>query len=245
MSDNGVPTPEPSSSLVDAPTAVPARVATKAPKLKGLTWFNRVAVALLLILVASTVALFYLAAERTREKRDIEAETVRVQEQTAAILAPRWCEKITAENAADMKNLSDEYYDASATTQRAIDKECSNRVTIARLVGSNDDPKSFLTNPGSCTIDASGTSASCTVEVSVRNSELKEKLAAFPSTTVTLRMWLDDTQFFLGTPDHVIESVATATLVGGENATVEFTVAYDESWGSYYGFEVASFFPNE
>lgn len=43
----------------------------------------------------------------------------------------------------------------------------------------------------------------------------------------------------------MIESVATATLVGGENATVEFTVAYDESWGSYYGFEVASFFPNE
>ena len=44
MSDNNIPTPE-------ATTPAPVTVATKAPKSKGLSIYNRVALVLLLVLV--------------------------------------------------------------------------------------------------------------------------------------------------------------------------------------------------
>ena len=62
MSDNNIPTPE-------ATTPAPVTVATKAPKSKGLSIYNRVALVLLLVLVIATTTLFASPSRRRRRRR--------------------------------------------------------------------------------------------------------------------------------------------------------------------------------
>ncbi len=54
----------------------------------------------------------------------------------------------------------------------------------------------------------------------------------------------DDSQFVVGTPDHVVDDVATATMMNGEKVTVEFTIPYDISWGTNYKVEATKYFPH-
>ena len=73
---------------------------------------------------------------------------------------------------------------------------------------------------------------------------MKTKLEAFQTTDLTLKIWFDESQFVLGTPDHIVDDVATATMTKGEKVSVEFTLPFDTSWGSHYKVEVAKYFPN-
>ena len=66
MSDTNIPTPE-------APQA-PVTVATKAPKSKGLSIYNGIALILLLILVIATTTLFTLAVQKTKAQKNMQAE---------------------------------------------------------------------------------------------------------------------------------------------------------------------------
>ena len=95
-----------------------------------------------------------------------------------------------------------------------------------------------------CALDDAQTTVHCTVDISPASDTMKNKLTAYPTTDLTLQIWFDDSQFVLGTPDHVVDDVATATMTNGEKVTVEFTTPFDPSWGDKFGVEVTEYFPN-
>ena len=236
MSENNIPTPE-------ATTPAPVTVATKAPKSKGLSIYNRVALVLLLVLVIATTTLFTFAVQKTKAQKDMQAEIQLVEEQTAALAAPAWCKQVTPDNVDKIDELFSEYKGMSSASQEAVKKECKDRVETVELLKTHSGKEAFKVDP-TCALDDAQTTVHCTVDISPASDTMKDKLAAYPTTDLTLQIWFDDSQFVLGTPDHVVDDVATATMTKGEKVTVEFTTPFDPSWGSHYKVEVTKYFPN-
>ena len=236
MSDNNIPTPE-------ATTPAPVTVATKAPKSKGLSIYNRVALVLLLVLVIATTTLFTFAVQKTKAQKDMQAEIQTLTEQKDALAAPAWCAQVTPDNIDKVDELYSKYYRMSSAAQEAVKKECKGRVDAVQMLKSNDAENVF-TIDSTCELDDAQTTLHCSVDVSPASDTMKTKLEAFQTTDLTLKIWFDESQFVVGTPDHVVDDVATATMTKGEKASVEFTLPFDKSWGSHYKVEVTKYFPN-
>lgn len=236
MSENNIPTPE--------ATPAPVTVATKAPKSKGLSMYNRIAFVLLLVLIAATTTLLTLAVQKTKAVQDIQAEIPTVREQADALTATAWCEQVTPDNIDKIDELYSKYDNLSATAQEATKKECQERVDVVQLLKFQDAEDAFKVD-STCELDDAQTTLHCTADVSPASDTIKTKLEAFPTTDLTFQIWFDDTQFVVGTPDHVTENVTTATMTKGEKVSLEFTTPYDPSWGSHYKVEVTKFFPHE
>ena len=234
MSENNIPTPE-------ATNPAPVTVSTKAPKSKGLSIYNRVALVLLLVLATSTLVTF--AVQKTKAQKDMQAEIQLVEEQTAALAAPAWCKQVTPDNVDKIDELFSEYKGMSSASQEAVKKECKDRVETVELLKTHSGKEAFKVDP-TCALDDAQTTVHCTVDISPASDTMKDKLAAYPTTDLTLQIWFDDSQFVLGTPDHVVDDVATATMTNGEKVTVEFTTPFDPSWGDKFGVEVTEYFPN-
>ena len=236
MSENNIPTPE--------ATPAPVTVATKAPKSKGLSMYNRIALVLLLVLIAATTTLVTLAVQKTKAEKDIQAEIQTIKEQTAAIAAPAWCEQVTPDNVDKIDELYSKYDRMSPEAQESVKKECKERVDAVQLLKFQDAEDAFKVE-STCELDDAQTTLHCTADVSPASDTIKTKLEAFPTTDLTFQIWFDDTQFVVGTPDHVTENVTTATMTKGEKVTIEFTTPYDASWGPHYKLEVTKYFPHE
>ncbi len=236
MSENNIPTPE--------ATPAPVTVATKAPKSKGLSMYNRIALVLLLVLIAATTTLVTLAVQKTKAEKDIQAEIQTIKEQTAAIAAPAWCEQVTPDNVDKIDELYSKYDRMSPEAQESVKKECKERVDAVQLLKFQDAEDAFKVE-STCELDDAQTTLHCTADVSPASDTIKTKLEAFPTTDLTFQIWFDDTQFVVGTPDHVTENVTTATMTKGEKVTIEFTTPYDASWGPHYNLEVTKYFPHE
>lgn len=235
MSDTNIPTPE--------ATQAPVTVATKAPKSKGLSIYNRVALILLLILVIATTTLFTLAVQKTKAQKNMQAEIQTVEDQRDALAAPEWCKQVTPDNVEKVDELYSDYYELSSAAQEAVKKECKDRVDAVQLLKSNDAENTFTVD-SDCALDDAQKTLHCSVDISAASDTLKSKLAPFSKTDLTLKILFNQSQFVLGNPDHVIDDVATATMTNGEKTTVEFTIPFDESWGPYYKVKVTSYFPN-
>ena len=236
MSENNIPTPE--------ATPAPVTVATKAPKSKGLSMYNRIALVLLLVLIAATTTLFTFAVQKTKAERDIKAEIQTIKEQVDALAAPAWCEQVTPDNVDKIDELYSKYDRMSPEARDAVDEKCKERVDAVQLLKSTDAENAFKVD-STCELDDAQTTLHCTADVSPASDTIKTKLEAFQTTDLTLQIAFDDTQFVVGTPDHVIDDVATATMTKGEKVTIEFTTPYDPSWGERFAVSVTSFFPHE
>ena len=236
MSDNNIPTPA-------ATTPAPVTVATKAPKSKGLSIYNRVALVLLLVLVIATTTLFTFAVQKTKAQKDMQDEIQTLTEQKDALAAPAWCAQVTPDNTDKVDELYSKYDRMSSAAQEAVTKECKDRVDAVQLLKFNDAENAF-TIDSTCELDDAQTTLHCSVDVSPASDTMKTKLEAFQTTDLTLKIWFDESQFVLGTPDHIVDDVATATMTEGEKVSVEFTLPFDTSWGSHYKVEVAKYFPN-
>ena len=236
MSENNIPTPE--------ATPAPVTVATKAPKSKGLSMYNRIALVLLLVLIAATTTLFTLAVQKTKAVSNIQAEIQTIKEQVDALAAPAWCEQVTPDNVDKIDELYSKYDRMSPEAQESVKKECKERVDAVQLLKFQDAEDAFKVE-STCELDDAQTTLHCTADVSPASDTIKTKLEAFPTTDLTFQIWFDDTQFVVGTPDHVTENVTTATMTKGEKVTIEFTTPYDASWGPHYNLEVTKYFPHE
>ena len=236
MSDNNIPTPE-------ATTPAPVTVATKAPKSKGLSIYNRVVLVLLLVLVIATTTLFTLAVQKTKAQKDMQAEIQSVEEQTAALAAPAWCAQVTPDNVDKVDELYSKYDGMSSAAQEAVKKECKDRVDAVQLLKFQDAEDAFKVD-STCELDDTQTTLHCTADVSPASDTLKTKLEAFQTTDLTFEILFDDSMFVVGTPDHVTENVTTATMTKGEKVSLEFTTPYDPSWGAHYKVKVTKYFPN-
>ena len=236
MSDNNIPTPA-------ATTPAPVTVATKAPKSKGLSIYNRVALVLLLVLVIATTTLFTFAVQKTKAQKDMQDEIQTLTEQKDALAAPAWCAQVTPDNTDKVDELYSKYDRMSSAAQEAVKKECKDRVDAVQLLKFNDAENAF-TIDSTCELDDAQTTLHCSVDVSPASDTMKTKLEAFQTTDLTLKIWFDESQFVLGTPNHVVDDVATATMTKGEKVSVEFTLPFDTSWGSHYKVVVTSYYPN-
>lgn len=236
MSDNNIPTPE-------ATTPAPVTVATKALKSKGLSIYNRVALVLLLVLIIATTTLFTFAVQKTKAQKNMQDEIQTITEQTAALAAPAWCEQVTPDNVDKIDELYSKYDGMSSAARDAVDEKCKDRVETVRLLKFQNAKGAFKVEP-TCALDDAQTTVHCTVDISPASDTMKDKLAAYSTTDLTLRIWFDDSQFVVGTPDHVIDDVATATMTNGEKVTVEFTTPFDPNWGDKFGVDVTSYFPH-
>ena len=212
MSDNNIPTPA-------ATTPAPVTVATKAPKSKGLSIYNRVALVLLLGLIIATTTLFTFAVQKTKAQKNMQDEIQTITEQTAALAAPAWCEQVTPDNVDKIDELYSKYDGMSSAARDAVRKECKDRFDTVDLLKTHSGKEAFKVEP-TCALDDAQTTVHCTVDI------------------------FDDSQFVVGTPDHVVDDVATATMTNGEKVTVEFTTPFDPSWGDKFGVDVTSYFPN-
>ena len=235
MSVNNIPTPE--------ATPAPVTVATKAPKSKGLSMYNRIALVLLLVLIAATTTLFTFAVQKTKAVQDNQAKIQTIKEQVDALAAPAWCEQVTPDNVDKIDELYSKYDRMSPEAQEATKKECKDRVDAVQLLKFQDAENAFKVE-STCELDDAQTTLHCTADVSPASDTIKTKLEAFQTTDLTFQIWFDDTQFVVGTPDHVTENVTTATMTKGEKVSLEFTTPYDPSWGSRYNLEVTKYFPH-
>jgi hypothetical protein len=236
VSENNIPTPE--------ATPAPVTVATKAPKSKGLSMYNRIALVLLLVLIAATTTLFTFAVQKTKAVQDNQAKIQTIKEQVDALAAPAWCEQVTPDNVDKIDELYSKYDRMSPEAQEATKKECKDRVDAVQLLKFQDAEDAFKVE-STCELDDAQTTLHCTADVSPASDTIKTKLEAFQTTDLTFQIWFDDTQFVVGTPDHVTENVTTATMTKGEKVSLEFTTPYDPSWGSRYNLEVTKYFPHE
>ena len=235
MSENNIPTPE--------ATPAPVTVATKAPKSKGLSMYNRIALVLLLVLIAATTTLFTFAVQKTKAVQDNQAKIQTIKEQVDALAAPAWCEQVTPDNVDKIDELYSKYDRMSPEAQEATKKECKDRVDAVQLLKFQDAENAFKVE-STCELDDAQTTLHCTADVSPASDTIKTKLEAFQTTDLTFQIWFDDTQFVVGTPDHVTENVTTATMTKGEKVSLEFATPYDPSWGSRYNLEVTKYFPH-
>lgn len=213
-------------------------------KVRGLTIVNRILALTVIVSAVAMIALFSQAVSRNNEVKSLKSATENAKRRTLEIKATSWCDQITSENADKMSTLFRDYDAASSDQKLEIERQCKQKVTVAKLISSHDPTEAFIVT-SECTVNESEDTASCTATVTPNPHTLGMGLSFYSATTATLRMRVADTPTNLLTTRHVIDNVTTMTLDSSGSGTVTFDVPVDPSWGSAYDIQVSSFFPNE
>lgn len=213
-------------------------------KVRGLSIINRILALIVIISAIAMVTLFSQAISRNNEVKSLKSATENTKRRTLEIKATSWCDQIVPENADKMSTLFRDYDAASSDQKREIERQCKQKVTVAKLISSHDPTEAFIVT-SECTVNESEDTASCTATVTPNPHTLGMGLSFYSATTATLRMRVADTPTNLLTTRHVIDNVTTMTLDSSGTGTVTFDVPVDPSWGSAYDIQVSSFFPNE
>ena len=211
-------------------------------KVRGLTIVNRILALIVIVSAVAMITLFSQAISRNNEVKSLTSATENAKRRTLEIKATSWCDQITSENADKMSTLFRDYDAASSEQKREIERQCKQKVTVAKLISSHDPTEAFIVT-SECTVNESEDTASCTATVTIIPSE-KLLFNGYSTTTATLRMRIADTHTNLPTQSHVIDNVATVTIDASGTATTTFDIPFDMSWGMAYDIQVASFFPN-
>ena len=212
-------------------------------KVRGLSIVNRILALIVIISAITMITLFSQAVSRNNEVKSLKSATENTKRRTLEIKATSWCDQITSENADKMSTLFRDYDAASSDQKREIERQCKQKVTVAKLISSHDPTEAFIVT-SECTVNESEDTASCTATVTIIPSE-KLLFNGYSTTTATLRMRVADTHTNLPTQSHVIDNVATVTIDASGTATTTFDIPFDMSWGMAYDIQVSSFFPNE
>ena len=213
-------------------------------KVRGLSIVNRILALIVIISAIAMITLFSQAVSRNNEVKSLKSATENTKRRTLEIKATSWCDQITSENADKMSSLFRDYDAASSDQKLEIERQCKQKVTVAKLISSHDPTEAFIVT-SECTVNESEDTASCTATVTPNPHTLGMGLSFYSATTATLRMRVADTPTNLLTTRHVIDNVTTMTLDSSGTGTVTFDVPVDPSWGSAYDIQVSSFFPNE
>ena len=211
-------------------------------KVSGLSIVNRILALIVIISATTMISLFSQAVSRNNEVKSLKSATENTKRRTLEIKATSWCDQITSENADKMSTLFRDYDAASSEQKREIERQCKQKVTVAKLISSHDPTEAFIVT-SECTVNESEDTASCTATVTIIPSE-KLLFNGYSTTTATLRMRIADTHTNLPTQSHVIDNVATVTIDASGTATTTFDIPFDMSWGMAYDIQVTSFFPN-
>jgi len=211
-------------------------------KVRSLSIVNRILALIVIISATTMISLFSQAVSRNNEVKSLKSATENTKRRTLEIKATSWCDQITSENADKMSTLFRDYDAASSEQKREIERQCKQKVTVAKLISSHDPTEAFIVT-SECTVNESEDTASCTATVTIIPSE-KLLFNGYSTTTATLRMRIADTHTNLPTQSHVIDNVATVTIDASGTATTTFDIPFDMSWGTAYDIQVTSFFPN-
>ena len=211
-------------------------------KVRSLSIVNRIMALIAIISAITMITLFSQAVSRNNEVKSLKSATENTKRRTLEIKATSWCDQITSENADKMSTLFRDYDAASSEQKREIERQCKQKVTVAKLISSHDPTEAFIVT-SECTVNESEDTASCTATVTIIPSE-KLLFNGYSTTTATLRMRVADTHTNLPTQSHVIDNVATVTIDASGTATTTFDIPFDMSWGMAYDIQVTSFFPN-
>ena len=211
-------------------------------KVRSLSIVNRILALIVIISAITMITLFSQAVSRNNEVKSLKSATEYTKRRTLEIKATSWCDQITSENADKMSTLFRDYDAASSDQKREIERQCKQKVTVAKLISSHDPTEAFIVT-SECTVNESEDTASCTATVTIIPSE-KLLFNGYSTTTATLRMRVADTHTNLPTQSHVIDNVATVTIDASGTATTTFDIPFDMSWGMAYDIQVTSFFPN-
>ena len=213
-------------------------------KVSGLSIVNRILALIVIISATTMISLFSQAVSRNNEVKSLKSATENTKRRTLEIKATSWCDQITSENADKMSTLFRDYDAASSEQKREIERQCKQKVTVAKLISSHDPTEAFIVT-SECTVNESEDTASFTATVATNPHTLGMGLSFYSATTATLRMRVADTPTNLLTTPHVIDNVATMTLDSSGSGTISFDVPFDISWGTAYDIQVSSYFPNE
>ena len=213
-------------------------------KVRGLTIVNRILALTVIVSAVAMIALFSQAVSRNNEVKSLKSATENAKRRTLEIKATSWCDQITSENADKMSTLFRDYDAASSDQKLEIERQCKQKVTVAKLISSHDPTEAFIVT-SECTVNESEDTASCTATVTPNPHTLGMGLSFYSATTATLRMRVADTPTNLLTTRHVIDNVTTMTLDSSGSGTISFDVPFDISWGTAYDIQVSSYFPNE
>lgn len=213
-------------------------------KVRGLTIVNRILALIVIVSAIAMITLFSQAVSRNNEVKSLTSATENAKRRTLEIKATSWCDQITSENADKMSTLFRDYDAASSQQKGEIERQCKQKVTVAKLISSHDPTEAFIVT-SECTVNESEDTASCTATVATNPYTLGQGLSFYSATTATLRMRVADTPTNLVTDPHVIDNVATMTLDSSGSGTTSFDVPIDISWGTAYDIQVTSYFPNE
>ena len=213
-------------------------------KVRSLSIVNRIMALIAIISAITMITLFSQAVSRNNEVKSLKSATENTKRRTLEIKATSWCDQITSENADKMSTLFRDYDAASSEQKREIERQCKQKVTVAKLISSHDPTEAFIVT-SECTVNESENTASCTATVATNPYTLGQGLSFYSATTATLRMRVADTPTNLLTTRHVIDNVTTMTLDSSGSGTISFDVPFDISWGTAYDIQVSSYFPNE
>ena len=213
-------------------------------KVRSLSIVNRIMALIAIISAITMITLFSQAVSRNNEVKNLKSATENTKRRTLEIKATSWCDQITSENADKMSTLFRDYDAASSEQKREIERQCKQKVTVAKLISSHDPTEAFIVT-SECTVNESEDTASCTATVATNPHTLGMGLSFYSATTATLRMRVADTPTNLLTTRHVIDNVTTMTLDSSGSGTISFDVPFDISWGTAYDIQVSSYFPNE
>lgn len=213
-------------------------------KVRGLTIVNRILALTVIVSAVAMIALFSQAVSRNNEVKSLKSATENAKRRTLEIKATSWCDQITSENADKMPTLFRDYDAASSDQKLEIERQCKQKVTVAKLISSHDPTEAFIVT-SECTVNESEDTANCTATVTPNPHTLGMGLSFYSATTATLRMRVADTPTNLLTTRHVIDNVTTMTLDSSGSGTISFDVPFDISWGTAYDIQVSSYFPNE
>lgn len=213
-------------------------------KVRGLSIVNRILALIVIISAIAMITLFSQAVSRNNEVKSLKSATENTKRRTLEIKATSWCDQITSENADKMSSLFRDYDAASSDQKLEIERQCKQKVTVAKLISSHDPTEAFIVT-SECTVNESEDTANCTATVTPNPHTLGMGLSFYSATTATLRMRVADTPTNLLTTRHVIDNVTTMTLDSSGSGTISFDVPFDISWGTAYDIQVSSYFPNE
>ena len=213
-------------------------------KVRGLSIINRILALIVIISAIAMITLFSQAVSRNNEVKSLKSATENTKRRTLEIKATSWCDQITSENADKMSSLFRDYDAASSDQKLEIERQCKQKVTVAKLISSHDPTEAFIVT-SECTVNESEDTANCTATVTPNPHTLGMGLSFYSATTATLRMRVADTPTNLLTTRHVIDNVTTMTLDSSGSGTISFDVPFDISWGTAYDIQVSSYFPNE
>ena len=213
-------------------------------KVRGLSIINRILALIVIISAIAMVTLFSQAISRNNEVKSLKSATENTKRRTLEIKATSWCDQIVPENADKMSTLFRDYDAASSDQKLEIERQCKQKVTVAKLISSHDPTEAFIVT-SKCAVNESEDTANCTATVTPNPHTLGMGLSFYSATTATLRMRVADTPMNLLTTRHVIDNVTTMTLDSSGSGTISFDVPFDISWGTAYDIQVSSYFPNE